>query len=210
LSLQELQSEIERKAEEEASRVLDAANREAQEIVAKAEARAASLRDERTAGLSRELNTQEKSQLAVTRMERKGELLQVKAKWAKRVSEEAEKRIADIAQKGGTEYRELLMKLILQGVAKLTGTNFVIEANSRDNKLIMPTLSATAQKAAQIKNGPVVLRAQTLETRTMGGVVVSTEDGTQYFNNTLEARLSTVTRNLEGTVHKILFGEPNE
>ena len=206
MSLQDLQSEIEKKAEDEATRILDAANHEAQRIVAEAETRAASIRDERTAALKRELDAQEKAQLAIARMERKGELLKVKAKWAKRVFDKAEKKMEEMVQKGEKEYHELLNNLILEGISKIDGSKFVVEANPRDRETIKPVLNTITQKAGKIKNKEIVLRIESLQSKAIGGVVVSTEDRTQYFNNTLEARLSTVARTIEGTVYKILFG----
>lgn len=206
MSLQQLQSEIEKKAEDEATRILHAANQEAQKIVAEAETKASSVRGERTAALKRELDAQEKAQLAIARMERKGELLQVKANWAKRIFDEAEKKLGEMAQERGREYHELLNNLVLEGIKKIDGTKFIVEVNSRDKEIVKPILNTITQKAGKIKNSEIVLRMESLQSRTIGGVVVSTEDRTQYFNNTLEARLSTVARTIEGTVYKILFG----
>jgi vacuolar-type H+-ATPase subunit E/Vma4 len=206
LTLQELQSEIERKAEEEASRTLETAKQEAQKIVAEAIAKAASLREERTEALERELDARERAELAIARMDRKGELLRVKSGWAKRVFEEVERRIAKMAENGGSEYYELLSNLILEGITEMNGNKFIVETNSRDRKAIGDVLGTIAERAGKIKNGKVVLQVGTLQTRTLGGVVVSTEDRVQYFNNTLEARLSAASRNVEGAIRRMLFG----
>jgi vacuolar-type H+-ATPase subunit E/Vma4 len=212
LSIQQLQAEIERKAEEEASKILDTANQEAQKTIAEANAKAASLRAERTKILERELDTRERAELAIARMHQKGELLRAKAGWTKRVFEEVERRVAKMAEKGGPEYRELLGNLILEGIAKMNGNKFIVETNSRDKDAISEILRTATERAGKIKNGKVVLLTGTLQSKTLGGVVVSTEDGIQCFNNTLEARLSAASRNLEGAIHGMLFGagERNE
>jgi vacuolar-type H+-ATPase subunit E/Vma4 len=212
LSLRELQTEIESKAEEEASRILETAKQEAQKIVAEASARAASLTEERTKALVRELDAQERAELAIARMDRKGELLRVRSGWAERVFEEVEKRIAEMAENGGRKYHELLRNLVLEGITQMNGDKFIVETNSRDKDAISDALRTIAERAGKIKNGKVVLQIGTLQTRTSGGVVVSTEDRVQYFNNTLEARLSAASRNLEGTVRRMLSGggETNE
>jgi len=212
LSLQELQSEIERKADEEASRILEASKQEADRIIAEANAKAQSLRDERTKALERELDARERAELAVARMDHKGELLRIKSGWVKRVLEEAEKRIAEMAEKGGREYHELLGSLILEAVTKTNGNKFNVEVSVRDKEAIKHAFETIAAKAGKIKKEEVVLQLETLQTRTLGGVVVSTADRGQYFNNTLEARLSTAARTVEGAVYKILFeaGEANE
>jgi len=206
LSLQELQSEIERKAEEEASKILEAAKQEAERIVGEATAKAASLREERTKALKKELDAREKAELAISRMDRKGDLLRAKSGWAERVFEAAEKRIGKIAETGGPEYHELLSTLILEGITELNGSKFLVETTSRDKEAISKALGTITERASKIKKSKVVLQVWVLQTRTLGGVVVSTEDRVQYFNNTLEARLLAASRKLEGEIRTMLFG----
>jgi vacuolar-type H+-ATPase subunit E/Vma4 len=206
LSLQALQSEIERKAQEEASSILETARAEAEKIVAEAVAKAANLRDERTKALRREIDAQERSELAIARMDRKGDLLRVKSVWTNRVFEEVEKRVTRMAENGGREYDELLANLTLEGISKMNGSKFIVETSLRDKETISNLLGTIAEKASKAKNDKVTLQLETLPTRTLGGVVVSTEDRAQYFNNTLEARLAATSRKLEGTVRQILFG----
>ena len=206
MSLQALQSEIERRAQEEASSILETARAEAEKIVAEADAKAANLRDERTKALRREIDAQEKSDLAIARMGRKGDLLRVKSGWTNRVFEEVEKRVTKMAENGGREYNELLANLTLEGISKMNGSKFIVETSLRDKEAISNLLGTIAERASKVKNDKVTLQLETLPTRTLGGVVVSTEDRVQYFNNTLEARLAAASRKLEGTVRQILFG----
>lgn len=212
MSSPELQAEIDKKGEEEISRINENAKNEVGKIIAEANARSEALRAERTVALMRELDAEEKAQLAVLRMDEKGELLRSKNEWAGRVFKEAEKRIASMAERGGSDYRELLSKLILEGVAELKGNKFVVKTNPRDLEMIKNDLTAILERAAKIKNGRVEFELQRLSRTVLGGVIVSTADDTQYYNNILEARISSVTENLAGEVHKILFraGEHNE
>jgi len=212
LSLLELETEIERKAEEEVSRIIENAKSEAERTIAEANARAEALRDEKSETLTRELNTEGRAELAISRMCWKGELLRLRSGWADRVFEETEKRIAEMAENDRPGYRELLIELILEGIAKTRGNKFIAEANSRDVEAIRKELQTILARAAKIKNDTVVVQTRALPTATLGGVVVRTEDSTQYYNNILEARLSAAKRNLAGKVYKILFraGEQNE
>jgi len=205
LSILELKSEIEGKAEEEASRILQEAKVEAERMISEANARAESLKDERTKALIRELETEGRAELAIARMNKKGELLRVKSEWANRVFEESGKRIGQIAEKGTAEYRELLGKLVLEGIAKIKGNEFIVEANSRDVELIRKELRTIMETAAKIKNEKVEVRTRAFGAASLGGVVVTTKDMAQYYNNTLEARLSVARQNLGGEVYKILF-----
>jgi len=206
LSLQALQSEIEKKAQEEISSILATARGEAEKIVAEANAKAANLRDERTKALRVEIDANERAELAIARMDRKGDLLRVKSRWMTRVFEETEKRITKMAENGGREYDELLANLILEGISEMNGNKFIVETSPRDKEAISKVLGTVTERASKLKNAKVTLHLETLQTRTLGGAVVSTEDKVQYFNNTLEARLAVASRKLEGTIRQILFG----
>ena len=212
MSLQALQSEIERKAQQEAASILETARVEAEKILAEANAKAANLRDERTKAIRREIDAKEKAELAIARMDRKGDLLRVKSGWTNRVFEEVEKRVTKMAENGGREYDELLANLILEGVTKMNGSKFIVETNPRDKEAISHLLGTITERASKAKNDKITLHLETLPTRTFGGAVVSTEDRLQYFNNTLEARLAAASQKLEGTIRQILFepGDANE
>lgn len=205
MSLQKLLTEIEQKAQEEATGILENAKQEAQKIIAEANTKATNLRDERTKALMAELDAQQRAELAITRMEQRGEILRLKSKYVNRAFGEAGKRIAEMAENNERQYRELLAHLILEGIRRLSGDKFIVEANSRDKKTIEQALRTIAEKAGKIKKSEIVLQTGILQAGTLGGVVVSTQDGSQCFNNTLEARLSAA-RNLGGEVYRILFG----
>jgi vacuolar-type H+-ATPase subunit E/Vma4 len=210
LSLLELQAEIDKKTEDQISRILDEARQEAEKVVAEANVRAEILKDERGKALMKEFDAEGRAQLAISRMDRKGELLLLKREWAQRAFGEAEKRIAGMAEKSGLEYRELLGKLILEGVAKMKGSRFIVEANSRDLQLIKKEMANISVKAAAIKRDKVELETRLIPKSGLGGAVISTEDSAQNYNNTLEARLAAVTQNFAGEVHKVLFAVGNQ
>jgi vacuolar-type H+-ATPase subunit E/Vma4 len=212
LSIQALSTEIEKKAEEEALRILATAHEEAQKVSAEANAKAASLREERTKALLRELDAQERAELAVARMARRGDVLRTKSEWTNRVIEETEKRITKMADSGGREYHELLANLTVDAITKMNGDKFIVEMTKRDKTAISNLLETITDRASKIRNSAVTLQLGNLQTKSIGGIVVSREDGVQYFNNTLEARLSAASRQLEATIRQILFpaGETSE
>ena len=205
MSVLELKSEIQRRAEEEAARILEDARKEAEKLVAEARSKVESLREEKTRNLTRSLETEERAELAISRMDRKGEILQAKSQWSDKVFEEAGKRLAEMAEKGGADYRELLSKLMLEGIMKIKDKKFVAEVNSKDVDAIKKESKVILDRAAKMKNERIELEIKTLSTTPMGGVVISTEDKTRYYNNTLEARLSNARQNLTGEIHKIMF-----
>jgi vacuolar-type H+-ATPase subunit E/Vma4 len=61
----------------------------------------------------------------------------------------------------------------------------VAEVNSKDVDAIKRESKSILDKAAKMKNERIELEVKTLTT-SMGGVIISTEDKTRYYNNTLE------------------------
>ena len=206
MSLSGIRSEIDKKTEEEISKIIVNAKHEAEDLIAQANATAETVRKERTGALAKELDEEERSQLAILRMNLKGETLRLKQKWTNRVLEQAEGRIKQLVEKDATEYRELLHKLVLEGIASLKGNRYVVEANSRDLEIIAKDLGIISEKATMIKKEQVQLQTRLMPKTGLGGVVVYTDDGTQQYDNTLDARLSAASQNLAGQINKILFG----
>lgn len=206
MSIVQLKTEINKQAQEEISKIAQSAKAEAEKILTEASAKAEALRIEKTKTLERELDAQEKTELATSRMDRKAEVLRLKSGLCDEVFEEAKKRIAQNAKDSGQEYRELLSKLTLEGIAALNGKRFVVQANPADVETIGKELKTIQEKAAMTKNDDVVLRIEALAGVTLGGVIVSLEDGTRSFNNLLQARFAASRRDLTGEVYEILFG----
>ncbi len=190
MSIVQVKTEINKKALEEISKITEGTKAEAEKILTEASAKAEALRIEKTKALERELDAEEKTELATSRMDRKAEVLRLKSGLCDSVLEEAKKRIAQNAKDSGPEYRELLSKLTLEGIAALNGRRFVVQANPADVETIRKELKTIQEKAAMSKTDDVVLRIEALAGVTLGGVIVSLEDGTRSFNNLLEARFA--------------------
>jgi vacuolar-type H+-ATPase subunit E/Vma4 len=212
LSLSAIKSEIDQKTEEAISKILENAKHEAESLIAQANARAEAIRRERSNELEKELEEDERSQLAILRMNLRGDILRLKQKWSNLVFERAEERMKQLAEKDGPDYRELLRKLVLEGIANLRGNRFIVGANPRDQKVIMEDLRIISEKATKTKKEQVHLQTRPTPKIELGGVVIDAEDGTQQFDNTLDARLMAASQNLAGQINKILFGtgESNE
>lgn len=206
MSLSGIRSEIDKKTEEEISKILENAKHEAEGLITQANAKAETIRKERSSALTKELDEEERSQLAILRMNLRGELLRLKQKWNSRILEQAEERIEQLVEKGGPEYRELLHKLVLEGIANLKGNKFIVEANSRDQEIIAKDLRIISEKATKIKMEQVQLQTRLMPKTGLSGVVVYSDDGTQQYDNTLDARLFAASQNLAGQINKILFG----
>jgi vacuolar-type H+-ATPase subunit E/Vma4 len=205
LSLLELKAEIDRNTDVEISKIIESARLEAGKRVEDAKVQSDAIRDEQRKALQRNLDATAKAQLAVLRMDRKGELLKLRREWTGRVLDEAEKRITKLAEEGGSKYQEFLSNLILEGVINLKGKKFIVESNSRDLEAVKESLAKVSDQAAARGKGRVQFEARLSKIR-LGGVIVSTETGSQQYNNTLGARFEAVSQNLAGEVQRLLFG----
>ncbi len=204
MSLTELRAEIDKKAEEEIRRVLEDARLQAKEIIAEADAKADGIRKERFQAMIEDMEEEAKSRLAMIRMDMKGEVLKRKQEWASKVLERARERVAEMVQNDGPDYAKLLVKLTLEGIAGLKGDKFVIQASPKDLEIIRRNLEPISERAAKIRHSEVQLETSSLSETVLGGIVVSTEDGAQSFNNTLDARLAVP--QLTSTIYRSLFG----
>jgi len=206
LSLSAIKSEIDQKTEHEISKIVENAKHEAESLIAQANERAEAIRRERSKALEKEFDEEERSQLAILRMSLRGDMLRLKQKSSSLVVERAEERIKQLAEKDGPEYREVLRKLVLEGAARLKGNRFIVEANPRDQKMITEDLRIISEKATKTKKEQVHLQTRQTPKIGLGGVVVYAEDGTQQYDNTLDARLMAASHDLAGQINKVLFG----
>ena len=98
------------------------------------------------------------------------------------------------------EYPQILGFLIREGIQKIGADSIIISANSRDIPILKAVVENDADMGASIKISDVPIR-------TMGGVLLKTVSGARSVNNTFEARLERMRRDLIFEVAGILAGE---
>ena len=97
------------------------------------------------------------------------------------VSEAFASAIQGLPKVAEAKYEKALTQLISEGV-EVIGTKAVVSCNARDRKLV-------AGAVKKLSEGHVKLTLAAEPVESIGGVVLSTEDGTVRFDNTFEARL---------------------
>jgi vacuolar-type H+-ATPase subunit E/Vma4 len=121
------------------------------------------------------------------------------------VFEDAEKRLAQISdgKDKGTDYGEVLAKLIVETALAIGGEEFIVSANTRDLEYLKKNLNKIRN---QVKDAVGVgdLKLDDKPIDVIGGVVVRNSDGTKTFHNTLEGRLVNTRGRVEAQVSKIL------
>jgi len=101
----------------------------------------------------------------------------------------------DISQAKGASYERAMVRLIQEGL-DVIGPNAKAQCSSEDRKVVA--------SAAKKVGGKVSLSDSPIET--IGGVVLTTPDGSVRFDNTFEARLERMRPTLRKEVAAILTG----
>lgn len=159
-------------------------------------------RKEKQVELQRKIQSSNMLNQARLRVLREGE------EHIRRVLEEARRHLGDITHDDG-RYRELLEKLILQGLLQLLELEVVVFCRPKDKKLV--DLDAVARKYKEATGQPVQLTLEpSLSEAMCGGVELLSKRGRIRVSNTLEKRLDMISIQLLPQIRAALFGRnPN-
>lgn len=159
-------------------------------------------RKEKQVELQRKIQSSNMLNQARLRVLREGE------EHIRRVLEEARRHLGDITHDDG-RYRELLEKLILQGLLQLLELEVVVFCRPKDKKLV--DLDAVVRKYKEATGQPVQLTLEpSLSEAMCGGVELLSKRGRIRVSNTLEKRLDMISIQLLPQIRAALFGRnPN-
>jgi len=206
LSIAEIKSHIEKETELEVQDILQKAEIEAKTIIEDATKKAATIREEQRQRRILENLARERSELAILRISQKAKTSQTKAEWLDRAFQEAQKRINELARETNSPAnKELLTGLVVEGVTKMKGSKFVIQSNQATSDLLKKTLREISRAISETK-GDVELQILS-DQNTPQGVIIQSADRLEYYNNTLESRLSAAKQRLRGEIYDLLFKE---
>jgi len=114
-------------------------------------------------------------------LEARKEYLEAVDECVKTVMEEALKRISSL--RAGEGYRRALKNLLLEAVEAVGSDEVVAECSGEDEHLVK-TVALEVERERGVRISVIVSRQ-----RMLGGVRVSSGDGSAIFDNTIEARL---------------------
>jgi vacuolar-type H+-ATPase subunit E/Vma4 len=207
LSVLQIRSHIEKETEAEVQDILAKAEAESKAIVEDAKREAAKLIEEQRQKQVSESLAEERSELAILRMNQRAELARTKAEWLDRAFEEAKERLDKLAEDSGSPiYRDFLAGLVVEGTVKMGGSKFTIQADKRESEILKGNLKAISKRIAQARGVEVELQIETNPNIPLG-VIIRSHDERQYYNNTLEARLTSARQRLSGQIYSLLFKE---
>jgi V/A-type H+-transporting ATPase subunit E len=103
----------------------------------------------------------------------------------------------------GTNYSDILVKLIIEAATAIGGEEFIVSANEQDLIYLKKNLKKVNKLVSDaLGGGDLKLDDEPIDV--LGGVVMRNTDDSKTFHNTLEGRLVNVRRRIEAQVGKIL------
>lgn len=160
-----------------------------------------SMREETEEAVSKILETGMKQSESVKRQiigaaELEARNIQLKA-LEKAVSSSFEAATKDISESKGESYEKAIAKLIQEGL-DVIGSRARVHCSSRDRKTVASAVKKLSGKEkVSMEDDPI---------ETIGGVVLTTPDGSVRFDNTIEARLERMRPTLRKEVAAVLTG----
>ncbi|MDP6898045.1 MAG: V-type ATP synthase subunit E family protein, partial [Candidatus Nitrosopelagicus sp.] len=100
----------------------------------------------------------------------------ISGKLAEKVLEKAKEKIANMER--NSEYSSLITKLLTEATSALNTSDVIVYTNSKDKDVVQSAVSNIS--GAELSNDPIDC---------MGGVKVTSKDGSMSFDNTIDARI---------------------
>ena len=186
--------EIQRKSENEANQIVEESKKKAQAII-----------EEQKHKMAQEKLTRERSELAILRMKQNTELVKTKSEWLDRAFDEAQKKLFELLKDTNSPtYKKFLNDIVVEGIVSMKGSKFIIQSNQKTNDLLKKNSTTITKSASKAKGENIDLKfEQNPDIRI--GVIIQSDDKRQYYNNTLEARLTATRESYGGDVYTLLF-----
>jgi len=207
--------------------ILDDANKQAEEIRTQAaaafKAEKAKVLDELKSKIQREFDSKIKKLDTQSAIQRSTAINKARLDKVTERSEHLDKTVQEVraelekTTKSVSQYRALLLKLVVQGCLKLLEPEVAVQCRSVDKTVVESLLpeaeriyASTVQKEAKVARAvklslhPVAL-PNTATNPCLGGVVLSCNDGFISVDNTLDTRLNLVVELDKPTIRNSLF-----
>ncbi len=194
-----IKSEIAKRADEEAEKIISEAELKAKEIISSAEVKA---NEVMAASVKPEIEVMKRRILGSAMLEGRKMMLKMKYEVVLKVQDAVEDKLRKIAnrEESSVDYDEMLFNLIKEASSKLGEDDVVVSANQRDLKYLSKNLKKIERRLSETPGRKVKLTLADRPQNCMGGAIVQNKDGTKTFNNTLDGRLLSMREALRGKI----------
>ena len=195
------------RAEEE--KLVQEAQRRAEEKTKYAQKQAESLLAEARESAAAEAATIDRQAVSAVDREISRRSLRLRDTMMHRIMDRAAKRIE--AMLDDPAYRDVLVNWIAEAAVGLSTDTALINASARERAMIDKALLAEARKRAAAHMGEsVTLKLADAEPLEAQGVVLTTEDGRMAFNNQVRTRMSRKGRQIQKLIYDAVFADSQE
>jgi V/A-type H+-transporting ATPase subunit E len=189
MGLGEMLSKIKEETEEQYTKIIADAKTEADRIVSSAMERSESIISKSKVQAEKEVQEERLRSIASARLEAKRQLLQARDKVIRDYEAQSLGYVDEFVK--SKDYKDFLLRVIEDGMNKI-GDKAIVQLNSKDKNLI-----PTSKSGFNISE-------KTLESR--GGALISSSDGKQRVDNTIESILSERSEELRLKLLQQIFG----
>ena len=184
-----LVNEIKRTAEAEVKEILERARKQADEIIKEARERASIIRERKIEQIRKRIREQILKDLAKKRVELRRNYLERKNKIIQELIDTAIESCLKLVKEKHEKYKNGLINLIIEGIQNINDENITIACNKEDREIIEKLIPLIREKVEKQYGKKVNLILANENINCIGGVILYNSDKTEYFNNTIEARI---------------------
>ena len=158
------------------------------------------------------LNVQKRIMKAKASQKEFGRKMNVRQDLIQSMLEDAKKRLSKLSRT--SDYKDLLLKLLVQGLLKLQEKNVKVKCRQQDLALVKSISSSAVKEyqkfmknecGAEVKCSVVVDEKRFISEKSPGGIVVLGHSGKIICDNTLETRLKTAFEDLKPVLRAVVF-----
>jgi|Deesub1362B_J571_1020462.scaffolds.fasta_scaffold00003_458 V/A-type H+-transporting ATPase subunit E len=204
MSLDRLKEEILGDAELQVKEILSKAEEEANKILEEARNKAELEKARRKEAVKKRLLEKESAAVSLANIEGKKLLLDVKESIINDLYDKIKERLLNISRDDA--YMNSLIKLAVEAIKAVGTSSINIQLNHKDKEFVEKNWNKFYKSIAK-EVGNVEIHVVNDPLNILGGVVVSSRDGTIIYNNSLDSRLERIFKDERNELINILFGE---
>lgn len=179
--------EIRESARREAEQIIEEARRKAKSIIEEAEIQAKKMREEKLLQARRNIRLKLLREIAPRRERVKQHYLKRKYELIKGLMDKATRIALSHVESQDKYYVRSLEKLLLEAIRQLGSNDLIVYCRSVDSELVRKAILKVCRNT-QRKSVNMELAKDGINC--LGGIIVRSRDGREYFNNTIESRIS--------------------
>ncbi|RLF16935.1 MAG: hypothetical protein DRJ66_02120 [Thermoprotei archaeon] len=202
--VQVLSEEIRKAAEEEAKKVIENARREVEVIIENAKRRAEELRRQKIAQVTKEIRQKLLKEYAQIKIELKKEYLLKKNEIFNNILRELRERIQKRSLERDEVYIKGLRNLIEEALLNVDSDDVILYILPKDQEIVREILPNVIEKVRKRKGRDMKIKIANLSGNYIGGVIVQSVDGREYYNNTLDSRMKLIEEDLFKIVMSVI------